>query len=232
MLDVVVSVFAMPISSVSLPLFASSQTDIERVRRVFLRMTEALCWLLVPPCLTLVFWGPVILTFVFGQKWQASGALLQIFAVQGIILGMFYLYDPLLVALGRTKEVFALRCWQTGLSYGCMLIAAPFGIQAIVAAQVVGLFLTAPIMFVYISAAIDLPLASFLKHLWKPNVFGGAFVAVVVASERSIGHDYGIVGLLGALSLSYLLYCAAFCMFGSLQLRKELFGVVQRISRA
>lgn len=231
MLDVVVSVFAYPVSSVSLPLFAAERGHVDRVRLHYLRLTEALCWLLTPPCLTLVLWAPQILTFVFGQNWRSSGSFLQILAFQGVVLGMFYLYDPLLVALGKTKEVFALRCWQTGLSFCCMLSGGFFGAESIVAGQVVALFLTTPIFFRYISSAAVITLNDFLAHVWKPNVCALAFVSVAKILDSFVGASFGISGLVAALAVGYFGYGVLFYLFASKQLRSEFLALAGRVMR-
>jgi teichuronic acid exporter len=225
--DVVTSVFVHPIQSVALPYFSSKQAEIRDVRVAFLEMTEAIAWLMLPPFLTLAIWAPLFITTVFGAKWAASGWILQLLTLQVTILASFFLYDPLLVAIGNTKQAFGLRCWQTGVSLVLCLAAASFGMHALVAAQVVSLYVTAPIMFVYISRAVDLKLATFLRQQFKPYFFSLVFIAVAYTSDQYFFEPQNLFGLLVALSCSYICYCIAFCLFAKDTLRRRtmaLFG--------
>jgi PST family polysaccharide transporter len=226
--DVVISVFATPIQSVALPYFSSKQAEIKDVRIGLLEMTEAIAWLILPPFLTLAIWAPIFITTVFGAKWAASGWILQILTLQVTVLASFLLYDPLLVGIGNTKQAFRLRCWQTGVSLVLCLAAASFGIDALVAAQVLSLYVTAPIMFVYISRAVDLKLATFLRQQFKPYFFGLLFIAAAYASDRYFFEPQNILGLLVTLSCSYACYCVVFCLFAKDTLRKRTMALLRR----
>jgi teichuronic acid exporter len=219
--DVVTSVFATPIQNVALPYFSSKQAEINDVRIGLLEMTEAIAWLMLPPFLTLAIWAPIFITTVFGTKWAASGWILQILTLQVIVLASFLLYDPLLVGIGNTKQAFRLRCWQTGVSLVLCLAAASFGMDALVAAQVLSLYMTAPIMFVYMSRAVDLKLAAFLRQQFKPYFFSLLFIAVAYASDRYFFEPQNVLGLLVTLSCCYICYCVAFCSFAKDSLRKR-----------
>jgi hypothetical protein len=107
------------------------------------------------------------------------------------------------------------------------LAAASFGMHALVAAQVVSLYVTAPIMFVYISRAVDLKLAAFLRQQFKPYFFSLVFIAVAYTSDQYFFEPQNLFGLLVALSCSYICYCVAFCLFAKDTLRRRtmaLFG--------
>jgi len=227
--DVVMSIFAIPIQSVALPYFSSKQTEIKDVRTGFLEMTEAISWLMLPPFLTLAIWAPIFIIAVFGAKWAASGWILQILTVQVAVLASFSLYDPLLVGIARTRQAFRLRCWQTGVSLVLCLAAASFGMDALVAAQVLSLYVTAPIMFVYISRAVDLKPTTFLRRQFKPYFFSLLFIAGAYALDRYFFEPQNLPGLLVALSCSYACYCVAFSLFAGDTLRKRAITLFQRL---
>jgi teichuronic acid exporter len=227
--DAVMSVFAHPIYSVALPYFSSKQAEIEDVRTGFLEMTEAIAWLMLPPFLTLTIWAPIFITTVFGAKWAASGWILQILTLQVTVLASFSLYDPLLVGIARTRQAFRLRCWQTGVSLVLCLAAANFGMDALVAAQVLSLYVTGPITFVYISRAVDLKLATLLRQQFKPYFFSLLFIAGAYAFDRYFFEPESLVGLLAALSCSYACYCVAFCLFARDTLRKRTTALFRRM---
>lgn len=223
--EIFVSVFATPLQSVSLPLFSSKQGVVSEARQSFLRMTEALAWLSLPPFLVLIVWGPTFMTTLLGAKWIDSGWILQILSLQVFVYGAFFLYDPLLVGLGKTRDLLSLRFWQTGINLSIMLAAAPFGFGQIIFAQVVGLFLTAPIMFIYVSRAAKLNFTDLLSTLWKPYVFGLAFAILAYLFEAYVLGGLGLIGLIGALTISYCLFFASFLYFATPELSAKTIGI-------
>ena len=184
---------------------------------------------MLPPFLTLAIWAPIFITAVFGAKWAASGWILQILTVQVAVLASFSLYDPLLVGIARTRQAFRLRCWQTGVSLVLCLAAANFGMDALVAAQVLSLYVTAPIMFVYISRAVDLKPTTFLRQQFKPYFFSLLFIAGAYGLDRYFFEPQNLPGLLVALSCSYACYCVAFSLFAGDTLRKRAITLFQRL---
>ncbi|MGY4234699.1 O-antigen/teichoic acid export membrane protein [Bradyrhizobium sp. USDA 4449] len=228
MFDVVISVFAIPIQSVALPYFASKQAEVRDVRIAFLEMTEALAWLMLPPFLTLAVWAPIFIVTVFGAKWASSGWILQILTFQATVLASFMLYDPLLVGIANTRQAFQLRCWQTGVSLALCLASASFGMDALVAAQVLSLYATAPIMFVYISRAVDLNLATFLRRQLKPYFFSIVFITAAYGFDRYFFAPQNLPGLLVTLTIAYIGYCIAFYFFAAAPLRQRVYNLLHR----
>jgi O-antigen/teichoic acid export membrane protein len=227
MFDVTTSVFATPIQSVALPYFSAKQIDVQLVKGAFLEMTEALAWLILPPFLTLAVWAPIFITTVFGAKWTASGWILQILSLQVVVYASFMLYDPLLIGIGSTKQAFRLRCWQTGISLTLCLASAHFGLVALVSAQVLSLYVAAPIMFAYIGRALDLRLETFLIRQLKPHFFALLFVAAAYGLDRCFFQQQDLPGLLAALALSYMCYGLAFLLTASDVLRARAISLLR-----
>jgi O-antigen/teichoic acid export membrane protein len=231
MQDVVMSIFAQPIHGLALPLFAARQHQIVDIRRAYLRMSEAISWLVFPPFAVLFFWGPTIIVSIFGSQWSSSGWILQILSLQCIVFATFYLYDPLLVALGQTRSVFKVRCAQTGASLICLLITAMFGFEYIVSGRVVALFAATPVMFFYLARATELKFLQLVNVVWRPFLCSLAFVALAEICYRTIMSRFEIIGLIAALAIAYGFYCAAFFICATFDLRTAATGMVGQLMR-
>jgi PST family polysaccharide transporter len=217
--EVVMSTFWQPIFGLALPVFARKQRDLKEVRHAFLVMTELVAWLILPPFLALAVWGPTLTTAVFGGKWSDSGWIIQILSLQCGALAPVSLYDPLFVGIGRTIDLFKVRCWQTGLTLLCTIPTALLGFSWLVFAQVAALYLVVPFAVSYISRSINLRFTTLLGVIWKPACCCVAFIALTEIVQLSLANHLGIVGLFVALGLSACIYAAIFLLFASAELR-------------
>jgi O-antigen/teichoic acid export membrane protein len=231
MQDVVMSVFAQPIHGLALPLFASKQHQPADIQRTYLRMSEAISWLVFPPFAVLFFWATTLISFVFGSKWSSSGWILQILSLQCVVFAMFYLYDPLLVALGKTSSVFKVRCAQTAAGLVCLLITAMLGFEYIVYGRVVALFAATPVMFFYVAQATELKFLQLINVVWRPFLCSLAFVALTETIFLTTMSRFDIVGLIAAMALAYGFYCATFFVFATPDLRTAAAGMVGQFTR-
>jgi O-antigen/teichoic acid export membrane protein len=229
MFDTAFSFFSAPIGGIALPLFSSKQTQPSDVRRLYLKMCEAMCWVLFPPFFTLVLWAPVIVETVFGEKWRTSGWVLQLLAVQILVYATVYLSEPLLIGLGRTRDVLIIRSWQTGINISLLIATSPFGFFAMIVAQVVGPFLAAPIMFSYASRAIDLDVRTFVLSIWKPVVLATVFAGMTAILQIMESYQFGLAGLFVNLTICYICYCVSFYFFATPDLRQEVLDNIHRL---
>jgi O-antigen/teichoic acid export membrane protein len=230
MFEVAFTLFTAPIIGISLPLFSSKQAQSSSdLRKLFLTMCEAMCWLLLPPFFTLVLWAPVIIETLFGEKWQASGWVLQLLAIQILVYATLCLNEPLLTGLGRTQDVFKIRCWQTGIGLILLVATAPFGFLAMILGQVVAPFLATPVMYLYVSRALHLDLKSYSLALWRPIALATAFAATAAIVQITVTHRFGLLGLIIALTICYICYCVSFYFFATLELRQHLIDNIRRM---
>jgi len=183
---------------------------------------------MLPPFLTIAVWGSAGVEILFGTKWQTSGWILQVLAIQVFVYAIFYLSEPLLVAMGRTRDAFKIRLWQVSLDVAALLLAASFGFSSVIIAQTVAVFLAAPIMFIYVSRAINLDLRSLCTTLWKPFAFAGLFITVAFTLQLTMVNRFGLFGLMFSLTAAYCCYCGCFFLFARAELRTEAINMIRR----
>jgi O-antigen/teichoic acid export membrane protein len=72
-------------------------------RDLFLKTSKALFILILIPSLVLLFLGPLLFGFVFGDVWEVSGHYAQIFMLFYVLRFIFSPQSTLLISSGRLK---------------------------------------------------------------------------------------------------------------------------------
>jgi O-antigen/teichoic acid export membrane protein len=126
-----------PITSVALSTFSRLQHDQAALTRAYLRMTQVVAFVVVPVFAGLALTASEFVPLVFGEKWRPSVLLLQLFAVMSLTSPISYFFAPTLNAVGATSVVLRQGILQLLMTVVFTAIAAPFGIVAIVVAQII-----------------------------------------------------------------------------------------------
>lgn len=110
------NVFTTILSSVTLPALARIRGGMTEVSRHVAAALGALCAVAFPVSgLCIVLAHPLVVT-VYGSQWAPAARLLMLLAVFGATRVIIALFSDLLVALGRTRQLFQLQLiWLTEL---------------------------------------------------------------------------------------------------------------------
>ncbi len=94
------------INTVSLPIYAKMQDNIERLRSGYIKTIALVSYLNAPIYLGLLVTAPMLVPFIFGEKWEPSVMLIQVLAVAMLLRSLIVPIQPLLQAKGRTDMYF------------------------------------------------------------------------------------------------------------------------------
>lgn len=168
------------ISTVSLPIFAKMQDQIELLRNGYLKVTEGVSYLSSPIYLGLLVTAPVLVPFVFGSQWVPSIQLIQILSVMMLIRSLMLL-QPLLQAKGRADLYFRFTLLSVGIQVPGLILGAYLGgvIGICVAFVCVQLILFAVQYGFAIRKLLGPCLPAYLRSL-APGVFYGLIMVVGV----------------------------------------------------
>jgi PST family polysaccharide transporter len=226
--DVVIALVGAPLRNMALPVLAAGRGDDARAGRAYLRMSAIGAWLLAAPFAALGVWGAELTTILFGSKWGASGWVLSVLAWQGAVYALFYLYEPLLVAMGRGWAALRLRLVQTGALLAAMACGAAWGWTGVVIAHTAGTLAAAPAMYRAVRAATGLRHAQFLRAYAPPILAASVFVAVALGVEAALPREPRLArAALAALSAG-LAYLALFSLTADQDLRVAARGTLSR----
>ncbi|QDH22958.1 MOP flippase family protein [Saccharibacillus brassicae] len=94
------------INTVSLPIYAKMQDNIERLRSGYIKTIALVSYLNAPIYLGLLVTAPMLVPFIFGEKWEPSVMLIQVLAIAMLLRSLIVPIQPLLQAKGRTDMYF------------------------------------------------------------------------------------------------------------------------------
>jgi len=102
------------VTQVGLPVMAKSQDDKALLKTIYLKTMLMTASINCPIYIALVIFSPVLVPMIFGDKWQGSVVLLQIFAVYGLLRSLGNPAGSLLFAVGKAKLAFK---WNVALLF-------------------------------------------------------------------------------------------------------------------
>lgn len=120
------------INRVVLPMMVESQGDDIKVRDVYRRLTELICFLAFPFFGLLILIAEPIIIIIWTDKWKESIILFQFFCV-GMALGpVSTLNFCLLQVLNRTDVMLKLEFLKKPICLLMLIVSIPFGLKGIV----------------------------------------------------------------------------------------------------
>jgi PST family polysaccharide transporter len=202
---------------------ANVQRDSRALRRYFLLFTEALAILIVPAAVGLALVANDFVLLVFGAKWSAAVAPLQLLCLYMAMHILVTPADRLLQATGHAS--FAARC---GFVMVAILPAAFYfsgsrwGTTGIAAMWVVMYpFLLAP-MYARVFRTLDIALHDYLAVLGPTLLSTALMTAVVLAIRAGIPPDWPLTVRLAVQVASG----AAACITAALFIQRRRLGVL------
>jgi PST family polysaccharide transporter len=214
------------VGSVMFPALSIIQHDKQLVRNAYVRANRYIAAVSFPLMIWVLVAAPQLIRVVYGPKWISVIPLIQIFALAGLELSIGANVWWIFTSQGRTDEQFKLTIFTTVVIVISFLVGLRRGVEGVVIAYTVAIYLTAYPVFAIAFRLIDLKVKSALAPLWSVTL--AAFALGIVAfllqiSLESLGvtQDLTILAIVTAASL--LTYSVVLFL-----LDKELFiGIVQ-----
>jgi len=214
------------VGSVMFPALSIIQHDKQLVRDAYVRANRYIAAVSFPLMIWVLVAAPQLIRVVYGPKWISVIPLIQIFALAGLELSIGANVWWIFTSQGRTDEQFKLTIFTTVVIVISFLVGLRRGVEGVVIAYTVAIYLTAYPVFAIAFRLIDLKVKSALAPLWSVTL--AAFALGIVAfllqiSLESLGvtQDLTILAIVTAASL--LTYSVVLFL-----LDKELFiGIVQ-----
>lgn len=117
--------------SVALPHFAEQSRNQGAMKHSLLRSMTYATGLAWPFFACLGFLAEPVITILYGDQWLPSIPLLQLLCIAMMLLSPFLLMSSIMTAIGQMKQNFYLLSAFVPVRILSLLIAAPFGLQAI-----------------------------------------------------------------------------------------------------
>lgn len=199
---------------VSLPIF-SRATTLGELQRLRVRIVRTHATLLVPMLATFVGVAPVLVPWLFGPSWEPAVVPAQIMAVAGMADAVTTGVGPLMIALGRPKELLVWNGVQLATFTGVVLVLAPHGTTTLaIGVAAFGIFNVIAIQLALLRPYAGLPVRRLWLDVRAGCAAGLAALAATVGLRLALDDALPDVLLLLVLGVSALAAIVAVLLLG------------------
>jgi PST family polysaccharide transporter len=214
------------VGRVMFPALSIIQHDKQLVRNAYVTANRYIGAIAFPLMVWVLVAAPQLIRVVYGPKWISVIPLIQIFALAGIEQSIGTNVSWIFMSQGRTDELFKLSIFTTVVIVFSFLVGLRWGVEGVVIAYTVAIYLTAYPIFAIAFRLIDLKVKSALAPLWSVTLAAltlgiVAFLLQISLEKLGVTQDLTILAIVTVASL--LIYSVVLFL-----LDKELFiGIVQ-----
>lgn len=180
-IDLITQLAFMPAHQAALPSFAQLQENPRELGLAFLGAIRLAALVAFPAFLGLAAVAPQLVPLALGEQWRPSVPVLQALSLIGIPLVLDLFLNPVLVAVGHSRDLAIYSVIKIALATAFTLAALPHGVAAVAAALALRGWITVPMVVVLLRRACGLPWGSLMRALWPPLVGSGGMAAATLA---------------------------------------------------
>jgi O-antigen/teichoic acid export membrane protein len=157
---------------VAFPVFSRAQ-DHSQLQRARARMVSVHTALIFPLLFALIAVAPVLVPWMFGERWAPAAGPTQILAIVGMVAAVGTGTGPLLLAVGRPGALLAYNFGAFVAYAAAVLVAAPYGITVVCVVVAVVKVVSLLALLWMIDALVDIPIGETLVNDVVPATIGG-----------------------------------------------------------
>lgn len=200
-----VSMFASAINAIALPAFALVQSDASRLHRAVRHAVRICGTAALPGLLAIAALSPVLIPFLFGQKWQITGNIAQITAVTSGLAAFQWLDGNIWWAIGKPNVEFRL---VTGISIAHLAVVwflAPYGLTAVALGLLARTLVSVPIRLAALVKVGGIPLWCY-RDLPMIALLSALMYGVMMLAGAALKGDPPVVVIVAELILAAVCY--------------------------
>lgn len=210
-----------PIQRVALTAFSRAQSR-ENVPTIYKRLTGASALIACPAFIGLGAMSYDLVYVLLGEKWIESSNVMMISSLVIGVQVINYFFTPSLAAIGNTKgSVYYFASALIGNTiFG--LIAAPFGLLAVVISQTFRGYLGLPISLAILKKELSLPPRELIAEVYASFLASLFMGAVLLALREFVLMNWSpLMRLVVLVPGGAILFLGAMALFGKKSLRKN-----------
>jgi PST family polysaccharide transporter len=203
-----------PITSVAFSSFSALQGDRPALERAYQRIIQLTSIVSLPLFIGVIPVAGVVVTALFGNKWNDSVILLQILSLGGFFVPIVYFKTNLLFAVGRMKETLESNCAEFILTVVTAVIFSRISLEAAAVGTVVRAFLVAPLVMYYVWKYADISAGRTLAMVLPAALAASVMAAVVWGAGAVLPSDWnGLERVAAQVALGGVLYPVLLLLF-------------------
>jgi O-antigen/teichoic acid export membrane protein len=213
------------VGRVMFPALSIIQHDKQLVRVAYIRANRYIAAVSFPLMIWVLVTAPQLVRVVYGPKWIPVIPLIQIFALAGLEQSIGGNVGWIFLSQGKTDVLLKVGIFTTIITIIAFVVGLRWGVEGLVIAYTIAIYLTAYPVFVIAFRLIDMKVRYALAPLWSVTLAAlllgiVAFLLQISLENLGITQDLTILAIVTAASL--LIYSVVLFL-----LDKELFiGIV------
>ncbi len=218
------------VGRVMFPALSIIQHDKKLVRDAYIAANRYVGAISFPLMIWVLVAAPQLVRVIYGLRWVSVIPLIQIFALAGIELSIGTNVSWIFMSQGRTDMMFRLGIFTTVVILISFVVGLRGGVEGVVLAYTVAIYLIAYPIFAIAFRLIDLKVRHALAPLWSVTLAAltlgiVAYLLQILLEKLGVTQDFAILAIVTAASL--LSYSAALFL-----LDKELLvGIVRLLGQ-
>jgi PST family polysaccharide transporter len=225
-----VSTISEVVGRVMFPALSIIQHDKQLVRDTYVKANRYIGAVSFPLMIWVLVAAPQLIRVIYGPKWISVIPLVQIFALAGLAQSISSNVYWIFTSQGRTDLLFKLSIFTTAVIVISFFVGLRGGVEGVVIAYTVAIYLTAYPIFVIAFRVVDMKVTHALAPLWSVTLAAltlgiVAFLLQISFEKLGVTQDLTILAIVTAASL--LSYSLVLFL-----LDKELFiGIVRLLGQ-
>lgn len=194
---------------VTFPTLSKIRDDRAAVRAAVVAAITNVGLLVVPLAVGLALVAPDFVRVVYEPKWWSIVPLVRVLAFFGLVMSLAAITAPVMMALGRVKQLFHFALFGQALMFGLFAALHSRGAIGIASALVASVSIAETAAFLYLARTIELSLRSVAVPLARIAAATGLMALAVVGVRAGLGDASELVRLLAAVLAGVVSYGAA-----------------------
>ncbi|MGS1095444.1 oligosaccharide flippase family protein [Aquamicrobium terrae] len=211
--DLMTDAIIAPANSVTMPLVASIQGNVERLRSAYVQTLSLTMILAVPANLGLLAVGDLAIHVLFGEKWLEATPVLRAFVFLGLLGAISSVQRSIVQGGGRPDAWLRIQVVHTLANLAAVVAASSFGITAIAGAMVLRAVLLSPLAFMAAGKMTGVGARAHAGVMLKPIQAGIVMLLTVLLARTLLP-----VGMQPVAALAILVSVGAAAYFAALGL--------------
>ena len=166
------------VSGVMMPSLSIIQSDKERVKLIYLKMTRIIGFITFPLMGILFITAFPAVSLLFGEKWIERTPLLKFFAVIGAMQSLGSLSGTIYLSQGKTMLQFKVNLFVSFVNIIAFIIGVQISVLAVAQAYLIANLINVVPSYYFMGKIIDLSLKEILDNI-KSHIFISILMVVI-----------------------------------------------------
>ncbi|MEP1216117.1 MAG: lipopolysaccharide biosynthesis protein [Marinobacter sp.] len=210
------------VGSVMFPALSLIQSDRQRIRKVYMRSTQAIALLTFPMMAGIFAVSENFVFGVLGEQWAELVPLLQILCLAGVARSIVTVTGAIYLSLGRAKLQFKVNLLTRPIALAGVIAGLPWGVEGIVIGMTTATWINSLITLSIAGRLINLSLLELMLSFFRTLAAAVLMAIGIILLDRVL---YGI-GPLGSFGIQVLAGGGLYVMFAFVLRIKALTDVL------